>query len=100
MGISLCDPADKIADIPLLDFMDALCPPIGNDVPAEQVRYALAGAGLRNMISNECLDQIFNLVDDEFSARVLLLLGRVSPIEFAANIFCAWARAIGSVMRP
>jgi hypothetical protein len=81
MSIALSDLADEIADIALLDFVDALCSPIRNNVPAEQARYSLAGSGLGNMISNEGLDQILELIDDKPAARLLLLFSGVSAIE-------------------
>ena len=36
MGVALCDQADEIAHIPLLDLMDALGAPIRNDVPPQE----------------------------------------------------------------
>lgn len=65
MSIPVSDLADKIADVPLLDFINALCSPIGNDVAAKQARYSLVGADLSDMVLNEGLDQIINPIDDE-----------------------------------
>ena len=43
MGVALGDQADEIAHIPLLDLMDALGAPVGNDVPPQETCYSSIG---------------------------------------------------------
>ena len=55
MGVALRDQADEIAHIPLLDLMDALGAPVGNDVASQETCYSSIGPDLRDVFANEGL---------------------------------------------
>lgn len=81
MGIPVRYLGDQVDNVPFLDLVDALGPPMGDDVTAQQIRYAPCGAGVRYPFLNERLDQVIDSVDDQTTPRLLLLLGRVSTVE-------------------
>ena len=55
MGVALRDQADEIAHIPLLDLMDALGAPVGNDVASQETCYSSTRPDLRDVFANERL---------------------------------------------
>jgi hypothetical protein len=81
MGVALRDQADEIAHIPLLDLMNALGAPVGNDVASQETRYSSTGPNLRNVFANERLDQIIDAVDDHAAAGLFFLFCRIAAIE-------------------
>src|SRR6478735_8311387 len=100
VGVALRNQAYEIADIPLLDLMNALGAPIGNDVAPQETGYSSTGPDLRNVFANERLDQIIHAVDDHAAAGLFFSSAGSRPSCRAAKIFCAWALAIGRVTRP
>src|SRR5579859_1698601 len=73
VGVALRNQAYEIADIPLLDLMNALGAPIGSDVAPQETGYSSTGPDLRNVFANERLDQIIHAVDDHAAAGLLFL---------------------------
>ena len=65
VAVALRGQADEIADIPLLDLMNALGAPIGNDVAPKKIRNSATRADLRDVFANEGLDQVINPIDDQ-----------------------------------
>ena len=81
MGVALRNQAYEIADIPLLDLMNALGAPIGNDVAPQETGYSSTGPDLRNVFANERLDQIIHAVDDHAAAGLFFLFCRIAAID-------------------
>ena len=81
MGVALRDQADEIAHVPLLDLMDALGAPVGNNVPSQETRDPATGPDLRDVFANERLHQVIDPIDDQAAARLLLLLCRIASVE-------------------
>ena len=102
MGVALCDQADEIAHIPLLDLMDALGAPVGNDVPPQETCYSSIGPDLRDVFANERLHQIINSIDHEPAAMASLAMkpaagpyGRATATDAMAG---GWRRIVVSVI--
>ena len=76
VGVALRNQAYEIADIPLLDLMNALGAPVGNDVAPQETGYSSTGPDLRNVFANERLDQIIHAVDDHAAVVFSLLPDR------------------------
>jgi len=79
--VPLPDQADEITDIPLLDLMNALGTPVGNDVAPQEICNSASGPDIRNVFANKRLDQVINPIDNEPSARLYLLFRRIPPVE-------------------
>jgi hypothetical protein len=100
VGVALRNQAYEIADIPLLDLMNALGAPVGNNVAPQQTGYSPTGPDLRNVFANERLDQIIHAVDDHAAAGLFFLFCRIAAIEPSRKDLLRWALAIGRVIRP
>ena len=100
MGVALCNQADEIAHIPLLDLMDALGAPVGNDVASQELvirrlvpifatcsRMKVSTRSSTRSTTKRRRDCLFSSAGSRPSIR-------------AAKIFCACALAIGRVTRP
>ena len=81
VGVALRNQAYQIADVPLLDLMNALGAPIGNDVPPQETGYSSTGSDFVDVFANERLHQIIDPIDHQAAARLLLLLCRIAAIE-------------------
>jgi hypothetical protein len=81
VGIALRDQAYEIADIPLLDLMNALGAPVGNNVAPQETGYSSTSPDLRNVFANERLDQIIHAVDDHAAAGLFFLFCPIATIE-------------------
>ena len=55
VGVALRNQAYEIADIPLLDLMNALGAPIRNDVAPQETGDPAVGSNLRDVFANERL---------------------------------------------
>jgi hypothetical protein len=53
VGVALRDQANEIAHIPLLDLMNALGAPIGNNVAPQETGYSSTGPDFRNVFTND-----------------------------------------------
>ena len=81
VSVALRDQAYEIAHIPLLDLMDALGAPVGNNVAPQETCYSSIGPDLRDVFANEGLHQIIDAIDHQAAARLSLLLCRIAAIE-------------------
>src|SRR5947208_16974074 len=80
MGVGRCDQAGEIAHIPLLDLMDALGAPVGDDVASQETCNPATGPDLRDVFANERLHEVIDPIDDQAAARLPLLLCRIPSI--------------------
>ena len=66
--VALRDQAYEIVYVPFLDLMDTLGAPIGNNVPPQQTCYSAVGPDLRDVFTNERLQQVIDPIDDQAAA--------------------------------
>ena len=81
VGIALSNQTDEIADVPLLDFMNALGAPIGNYIASQETGYSSTGSDFVDVFANERLHQLVDTIDHQAATRLLLLVCRVAAIE-------------------